>query len=161
MSTNRLRKRKRCLKCNQELSHSAYVRHQNPVVCPESSVLQGTSSETPINNITRINEPGDILDNIRQVDPDETLGNDLVGSAQDSSVVSSVSSSENESVDGVRESIDIFSDNDCTDHEELPSKETTVVDEEGMNREQMKIIATHICLFVSFFQLCYRVSHSF
>ena len=31
----RQRKRKRCRKCNQELSHSAYARHLNPSVCPE------------------------------------------------------------------------------------------------------------------------------
>ena len=33
----RQRKRKRCRKCNQDLSHSAYVRHFNPAVCPERS----------------------------------------------------------------------------------------------------------------------------
>ena len=33
--TMRQRKRKRCKKCNQELSHSAYIRHLSPTVCAE------------------------------------------------------------------------------------------------------------------------------
>ena len=40
LNNARLRKRKRCRKCNQELSHSAYTRHLNPAVCPE--VRSGT-----------------------------------------------------------------------------------------------------------------------
>ena len=30
------RKRRVCKKCKQQLSHSAYIRHQNPAVCPET-----------------------------------------------------------------------------------------------------------------------------
>ena len=30
----RQRKRKLCLKCGENLSHTAYVCHQNPLICP-------------------------------------------------------------------------------------------------------------------------------
>ena len=38
LSFVRERKRKRCPKCNQDLSHSAYNRHKNPAVCPEKGL---------------------------------------------------------------------------------------------------------------------------
>ena len=34
----RQRKRKVCCKCAQELSHSAFIRHQNPAVCPRKDL---------------------------------------------------------------------------------------------------------------------------
>ena len=34
MATTCQRKRKMCSKCGQNLSHAAYVHHQNPLICP-------------------------------------------------------------------------------------------------------------------------------
>ncbi len=35
-----------CPKCDQELSHSTFIRHQNPAVCPGSSLQASTSLST-------------------------------------------------------------------------------------------------------------------
>lgn len=153
MSTSRQRKRKLCLKCNQELSHSAYVRHQNPVVCPERtslSVCLETSSEITLNL------PDEPLNDNNEL-PDEPLNDNAFNPSctEETSITSSGSSSESE-LEDVNEWVDIFSDDDPT--EELLSEESTETDGEGASREQIKLVATHICLFVSFFQLCYRIS---
>ena len=47
-------KRKRCGKCKQEHSHSAYIRHQNPIFGPERSVV-ATCPETATATYTGLN----------------------------------------------------------------------------------------------------------
>ena len=56
-SSNRQRKRKKCHKCGEELSHSAFVHHQNPIVCPEKNPPSISSGESTF-------ELGDISDQI-------------------------------------------------------------------------------------------------
>ena len=41
----RQRKRKVCFKCGQSLSHRAYVRHQNPLICPRKTQSKNSCGE--------------------------------------------------------------------------------------------------------------------
>lgn len=148
---SRQRKRKRCLKCNQELSHSAYVRHQNPVVCPARNPPPVLSSTTLKSTVEISNPVSDLLGVASASDFDvRVFSPSPTEETSDSS-----SESESDSITGSSEGVAIFSD-DSTE-EELLEVPTELQGATNTSREQMKLVATHICLFISFFQLCYRI----
>ena len=96
--SSRQRKRKRCGKCKQELSHSAYIRHQNPIVCPERSVVATypeTATATALNPV-----------------PTEDLnGNEATSIlTEEMCLVSSDSDSESDLDEAINEHVNIFRD---------------------------------------------------
>ena len=158
--TMRQRKRKRCKKCNQELSHSAYIRHLSPTVCAEvqsNTVLPVES--TPLSREDTTCESGtesqDLRDNIAN---DAETSESVVCHSSDNSPESS-SDDEGESPEGESpecisgsEEIDVLSESDCNDHTNFSEQQS------NSHQESMKPIAIQICMFLSFFQLCNRVS---
>lgn len=149
--SSRQRKRKRCVKCKQELSHSAYIRHQNPIVCPERSVVATypeTATATGLNPV-----PTEDFEATSSILTEETCP------------VSSDSDSESDLDEAINEQVtSIFSDeftedeaSELNEDEELV-EQSAELHEEGPRREEIKLVATHICLFISFFQLCYKIS---
>lgn len=147
---SRQRKRKVCLKCKQELSHSAYVRHQNPTVCPEKDV--------PISSTNETLDMADQINNLQTID--ETLEEGVLnqGPTEDEDIVSCDSSTDSDSEHVADNGIEIISESDAdssSESTEVQGEETTAI---HANREQIKPVLLHICLFISFFQLCYKVS---
>ena len=144
----RQRKQKRCRKCNQELSHSAYARHLNPTVCPEvqSSDVEEQAAENLSENALSHDalQQGNIGDDEAIVDVCES---DV---RFDSNSPCSVSEESQEHILSGSEEMDTSSASDHEDDEAAASHEQPV--------EGMKAIAIQICMFQSFFQLCYRVS---
>ena len=56
-TSTRQRKRKICPKCNQNLSHSAYVRHQSPMVCSEKSEAKKSACLQTSEAISTLSRP--------------------------------------------------------------------------------------------------------
>ena len=170
----RERKRRICPKCKQELSHSAYARHQNPAVCPE--IPSHDQLPTPkVAHLANISEVGMVEDACISTGTDDDFPSispkgDVVGveGALDANTESSLESgSEQDSNDSMsdRESDSevCISDNEqpsscdeleADDHRQIDLEEA--VDEHQSNL--MNLIIIHISMFLSFFQLCYRVS---
>ena len=156
----RQRKRKRCRKCNQDLSHSAYTRHLNPAVCPERSsptqVEERTVAENSAENkLSRYvlqenvgdTEPTDV--HPCEFDPEGAGVGSCGSEASNSSSSESISEDESlECISGSEAEIDTLL---ASDHED----DDTAFEQSA---ESMKPIAVQICMFLSFFQLCYRVS---
>lgn len=125
--SNRQRIRRICSKCNQELSHSAYVRHQNPTVCPEKvSIPHSSSSSTA----------------------EVSIAYEEYQPAEEDTDVASSSESELESTLS-DEGVEVFSEDDCSEEEVQQLQETAT--EMNFQRERMKVVVRHICSFISFF----------
>ena len=144
---SRQRKRKRCRKCNQELSHSAYTRHMNPAVCPEvqSSHEDEGTVISPADSLScnALQEKNDDNDEVN-VDTCENEFGFISNSSSESSSESEIESQEY--ISGSEEVDTLLSDQE----DGVTAREQSV--------ESMKLIAVQICMFISFFQLCYRVS---
>ena len=155
--TVRQRKRKRCKKCNQELSHSAYIRHLSPTVCAEvqsNTVLPVES--TPLSREDTMCESGtesqDLRDNIaNEAETSESVVCHSSDNSPESSSDDESESPEGESPECISGS-DVLSESDCNDHTNFSEQQS------NSHQESMKPIAIQICMFLSFFQLCYRVS---
>ena len=148
MATTRQRKRKVCSKCGQNLSHAAYVRHQNPLICPGNN-----ESKRRLCN-----------ERLQEAASDRAMQPSM---SRDEPVVSTDHDSGAESVESESESIEIVSDldenedfGDACDQSQvkIDSLEASAAIEQNKSLQQFQVIATHISLFITFFQLCYRVS---
>ena len=195
-ATIRQRKRKLCPKCDQLLSHSAYVRHQNPAVCPEKNIpfeslvqyhpkieldTESESFVTPpyqdehLEIASSSSESDEVEsdeveifdeDNEFGVEDDALLFNTGVSREKSHSTESEQSSNFNhgQHCAGAGET------SECLDNEMVTEAETEYVVNNGEESMEeifsitsprqilMKSVAFHICLFISFFQLCYHVS---
>ena len=165
---SRKRKRRRCLKCYQELSHSAYNRHQSSSVCSGPNSLSRASNAASL-----------VTENsgsIGVVAEDWRGGSEVVedyNSVTNSYLSDSGSSSEGETSNGYSSEISsgsepgiISSDEEIEDYEFVDKDQSIVEKEqlstdtqEGMPQTQsVNKIVFHIGLFITFFQLCYQVS---
>ena len=172
----RQRKRKVCCKCEQELSHSAFIRHQNPAVCPRKDLPSNSLAIVDASSLDTEHLYGD-----NELDVSPRTANIPFDSSSESEFESEVESDVDDGVAVVSDTDEFSAEEDtnvCTPvcsvpntmHKGDTSLEKSVnTDDEGVsvnathellssNKEQMRVIATHICLFVSFFQLCYKVS---
>lgn len=129
-----------------------HICHLNPTVCPEVQSREveeeGTTAESPSENA--LSRDSLQLDNIRD---DEAIvdacESDVHFDLNSSSEVSSESEVESQVCISSSEEMDASS---TSDHEE----DATASREQAV--ESIKCIAVQICMFLSFFQLCYRVS---
>ena len=169
----RQRKRRVCPKCNQNLSHAAYVRHQNPMVCPETKRLRTSDKAVPCTSAEDT-----------ALQPTCTEPSLVVQQSTDEeSVLFSDTDSGSESTESESDNVEIMSDiemdvNAGTDasvmncssgglsQEETCNQTHTQVDSPRLSNQMesthttqtFHVIVTHICLFITFFQLCYRIS---
>ena len=172
----RERKRKRCQKCNQDLSHPAYIQHKNPAVCTEKrSEIQESMSDYARKNIlleTIDSEPNvldelvnlksqfmdiieystaftSILEQETVVNSDCDVENSELSSASEIGE-NSTSASESESAfyssDGEKE----IADTEVSDQDvsdQLPLKQSDT----EVDKKKVKLVACYICMFLSFF----------
>ena len=144
----RQRKRKVCSKCGLNLSHAAYIRHQNPKVFPgkvDPKRKCGTTAELP--------DDGEISEFRSDCeDTQETI--DMDCNQNEESDESDESESETVEIVSDGESPDAAVDS-TTEEEDLESN----VDKQLLpSNQELLVVAAHICLLLVFFQLCYRVS---
>lgn len=180
VTTVRERKRRRCLKCKQELSHCAYIRHQNPAVCPErgfrnvpredaaaSSTENTDSVITPQHQFITESEDAQASDDCMQGAICDVAAHDAPISEHSESEMcdnlesSCESESECESPEYISdgEAIDVLSGSDCEDLSAVSNEHSFSTNADlDVRRDEMKRVAVHICMFLSFFQLCYRLS---
>ena len=73
---SRQRIRKVCLKCNQQLSYSAFIRHLNPAVCPDKDTLptsvsivdsKMSQSDDHVSELQLVSSPHPISDSVQEV----------------------------------------------------------------------------------------------
>ena len=96
-----------CHKCGEELSHSAYMRHQNPTVCAEKTSC-GASGDADVPSYTTLNTVDFSLPlESQEMDCDNQHSSDPESS---SSCSSSSSSSDSSSSEG--EDVEIINDED-------------------------------------------------
>ena len=159
------RKRKRCRKCNQELSHSAYARHLNTSICPEVRCNTSEAARFEEDSVLEENsaENGDALqEDILAENADAlqeqvlAVDNASVEEACDTcsaSSSSSESSLEDESQECIScsEEVDTLSASDC-EYKEVSGDQSV---------ESMKCIAVQICVFKLFSVVLsnFRASH--
>ena len=174
----RQRKRKRCPKCNQELSHSAYARHQNPAVCPDRSyesdaqklMIEGPGVELPSHSagFTQFQSMNDTESPIASSMAEEETEHDKVVDHEDFEVQSEQGldcsgDSEDDSEDDSE--MCLSDDDEVAILDELHNEfnpiavscEQSAADD-GDHHENMKLIAVYVCMFLSFFQMCFRIS---
>ena len=151
----RQRKRKVCPKCSQNLSHAAYVRHQNPMVCPgrleakKSKTSQPDSAYLQPNPALQMSSPADEL-------PPASENGDHEIAESESDNVEILS---DEDVDAHCSSRDMCQENATKDQPIMQGcSQASHQIESPIPRSQLHVIASHISLFISFFQLCYRIS---
>ncbi len=132
------RKRQKCLKCGQELSHSAYNRHKNLEVFPGKG--KATLSEPPSQIFT---DSSDIEE-------------ELIADIETSDNEESIYSSEND--DMVISDSDEIMEYECDFNQPVDSNENIDIPKYIEQRKLFmhKVIA-NISIFLSFFQLCYHV----
>ena len=192
------RPRKKCSKCGELLSNSAYHRHLSHAVCPgranlvKKSLAATESRQYPDDYysldddydtqlITK--DDGEFSDSFMEGAPSKILAQDtsseieaeMVSYPEENIVcivpeTSSASQSSESDVDIVMsdsEELHDFITDDCGDEQiVLPAdssdqiKQLTSVEEDNLKQENMNInkVVTHIALFLTFFQLCYKVS---
>ena len=192
------RPRKKCSKCGELLSNSAYHRHLSHAVCPgranlvKKSLAATESRQYPHDYysldddhdtqlITK--DDGEFSDSFMESAPSKILAQDtsseikaeMVSYPEENIVcivpeTSSDSQSSESDVDIVMsdsEELHDFITDDCGDEQiVLPAdssdqiKQLTSVEEDNLKQENMNInkVVTHIALFLTFFQLCYKVS---
>jgi len=171
----RQRKRKLCSKCGQNLSHTAYIRHQNPLVCPgnlkrkltEPGLLPELTDRPPTTSAKLLHCDAPQTEDIT---PSVDYGGTESDYGADSPTESNESASDCEDHEpsapdqGVEIVSDTEEDDDSVDKGEgdvmqcdQAPQSSTPSHMESKAEEEVSIIATHICLFISFFQLCYRI----
>lgn len=149
-SVNRRRKRKVCPKCDEELSHSAYLRHQNPIVCPEKKHPCTQSPEscdfTPLQSSYFFSEQ-------EHEELDKQADNYSGGAC------SSCSSSSSDLESSSEKDVEILSDEDqeliddaeATEHNRTEQEMNTTTDDAlaAINKDKINLIMKYVCLSVS------------
>ena len=166
MKEPRKRKRKLCPKCGQFLSHSAYSRHLNSTVCP--SVEEGETLKDCLSTHSASNYGADEFSELAEektvTESDDSGEENVIECPEteesDSDHECSLSGSSDHSDDEV-----VVSDNESIENLENLNNETsndndnTHVPRETLGQnERIKRILIHVTLFLTFFQLCYRIS---
>ena len=132
----RTRSRKKCCKCNQLLSYSAYKRHENPLVCAEagpSNAVTGTFLQKGDNE--SFQDSSEIVHNVTEANTSDGLANNT-------------SSDEDEGIEVINEDINQVSQQYINNPSDQPLEMFHV----------HKPLIRYVCHFVSFFQLCYKIS---
>ena len=140
------RSRRMCCKCKQLLSYSAYNRHQNLLICPEST----TSANTDYVSNDLLNETE--LDMTTADDAIQGSGDEVVSSDD---AVADQQSDEDEEV----ELVDAEEDKryeECTNTDSADLQGT--INPSPENFPSCSSIIQYVCYIVSFFQLCYKLS---
>ena len=156
--TPRQRKRKVCVKCGQKLSHAAYVRHQNPLVCSGETVQPkkrcgepaSTSPEEAICGMEPTVHDDEELQHCVDEDVHTDNETDVESEADDVEIVS----------DCEDDQFGTGSESCGQSQSQFGSPEASPFGEHkesSKSPQKLQIIATHLCLFITFFQLCYRV----
>ena len=167
------RKGKRCQKCNQELSHSAYTRHKNPAVCSEkrseiqesvsdcarkNTLLETNGSEpTVLDELVTINLESQSMDiteyfttstSILEQETEIDSGGDVENSELSSTSEigeNSTSASENEST--------FYSSDDEKEIADTEESDQDVSDQLPLKKSDTEVDKekVYICMFLSFF----------
>ena len=166
----RQRKRKVCSKCGLNLSYAAYTRHQNPMVCPPRS----KTGQKPKSSSAAQSAPGGELAEFVEIE-DASIAEETTECTSDSSSDHDDSEPDPDNVEIIDEEMDEVLTSAC-EQTERPEEDSPLTpqqmtcsiqgsDEGGdqgtaQQSPHLHVIATHIALFISFFQLCYKISES-
>ena len=147
----RQRKRKVCSKCGQNLSHAAYIRHQNPTVCPGKVDPKRKCERT--GSMPNDGECSEFQSECeeRQEKVESIITNMDWGQ-----------NGESESEESEGDTVEIVSDGEGVGDTAVDSTTEELHPAEGLgsnmdkqplpsNQEQLRVVAAHICLFISFF----------
>jgi len=178
MESTRKRKRKRCLKCGQELSHSAYNTHKRFKVC-------GPTTNDPLNCSTTSSVSSTIDSTLvleTSEDNDELSVSELDGTSSSSSEELSESeeeiivSDEEEMLEYDSQQLNVHGNSQDTPGTDKVLDDTHVQSQDTHNSDNVlddtqrqntpdtnnvldiEKTVIHIGLFLLFFQLCYHVS---
>ena len=158
----RKRKRRVCPKCGQELSYSMYIRHQNPVVCP---CKPKPTSDRPTSDVlpqdVQLQEPSDVDTVVSRCD----VG-DMNSSSEGSENGSTCGESELEGIPVLSESdtdefegtLSISMESASGEVASAQAPQSPPINTIPPKTTEVTAVVHHICLFISFFQLFYRIS---
>ena len=184
--TARKRDQNRCIKCNQELSHAALNRHKNPAVCPGKQTAQQVlndiiaddsesfSVDESLDQLDYSNYHTENCESSEQEQQQEQQEQQQIDSQLFTSAIlnsdyfsSGSSNTDSSSESTLSEDTIVVSDTEEIDNFDSLYVQNTAVTEVSKNAQvsssdveekEVKSIIFHICLFLSFFQLFYRIS---